>query len=104
MSARIKNGGMTLRLALTLSVGLSGLACAKQDVLLKHPDAPMVLLSNVRARVAVENPEEPGELIEFGVTTLRRGQTVTWYDWGHELPSESKTVQPWWVRLFTGKD
>lgn len=67
-------------MCVTLLAGCGG-GLAKPHVLMQ-PDVPVVLLENSKpVLVAVEDPPESGQLVEFGRVVLQKGQTVIWYDW-----------------------
>lgn len=45
---------------------------------LSTPNIPVVLMEDVKAKVAAE---DGGELKAYGEVTLKKGMTVIWYDW-----------------------
>jgi len=80
--ARVQNAWLVSSVILIVSVGCVG-SLARPDIL-KHPATPMVLLDDVEARVAVEDPPGSGKMVEYGVTKLEKGQTVIWYNWSED--------------------
>ena len=79
---RTKIGKLILWMGLIVSVVLLLAGCAAtKATIVKHPDAPMLLLEDVTALVAVEDPPGSAEFVEYGRTTLHQGQTVSTVDW-----------------------
>ena len=60
---------------------LCGCGSLETPINIAAPETAYMLLEDVTALVGVEDPNRPGEIVEFGKVKLQRGQTVLWYDW-----------------------
>lgn len=66
---------------LAILIALCMLVACKSDILVAHPDAPMLIIeSKGRARVAVYD-KETKSLVDLGWVEVPEGWTVSKYDW-----------------------